>query len=127
MTAAQRVHGDAPRHRDSVDRASDRREYYGRSGYAVRWADGCTMVLPAHTTIRLRVPARIYCVVVWAPLPTRSLAKVITIAQIVVPENIGPVVRLRQGWDAVQRAGLRPFLVGVQGFARVRVRALSVV
>ena len=123
MTAAQRVHGDAPRHRDSVDRASVRREYYGRSGYAVRWADGA---LPAHTTIDLRVPARIYCVVVWAPLPSRSLAKVITIAQIVVPENIGPVVRLRQGWDAVQRAGLRPFLVGVQGFARVRVRALSV-
>jgi hypothetical protein len=43
------------------------------------------------------------------------------------PENFSPVVRLTQGWDAVPRAGNETISGGGQGFARVRMRALSVV
>jgi hypothetical protein len=41
-------------------------------------------------------------------------------------KSFSPVVRLKQGRDAVPRAGNETIPGGGQGFARVRVRAVSV-
>jgi hypothetical protein len=88
---------------DAVERASVRCEYYGRSRYAARWADWRAMVLPAQKASLLSNtqaydnsptgPSEDLFFGSRCALPSRSLAIVIT--------SFRPVVRLKQGWDAV--------------------------